>query len=139
VRFEEIGGDALDASGSAIDASQLSFRGIRDKAISLGESSRIAASSIDIVGSGVGIASKDASQATFRDVSGREIATALLMAYNKKPEYGRASLMVADVSFDESATLAIAQKGNSVVIDGKEIHARSLDVDALYATGAMKK
>jgi len=139
VSFSEIGGDAVDLSGSSITASSLSFREIRDKAISLGEGSRIEGTSIDIVRAGVGIASKDASRASFRSVRGREIGTALLMVYNKKPEYGRAYLEVRDVSFDDSAALGIAQRGNSLVIDGKQLYAGSLDVEALYASGAMKK
>jgi hypothetical protein len=139
VRFERIGGDAVDLSGTSATASDLSFREVRDKAISLGEESEFEGTSIEIERAEVGIASKDASQAVLTAVTGHELGTALLMAYNKKPEYGRASLSVDRVSFDESARLAMAQKGNSILIDGKEMYAESFDVKALYQDEASRK
>ena len=46
---------------------------------------------------------------------------------------------MSDYFFDNSAQVAIAQKGNDILIDGKRVFTQSLDVKALYQTEGMKK
>ena len=82
------GGDALDFSGSEIRIIGPKFVGVRDKAISVGEGSRVDVKSVDIDGGGVGIAGKDNSELTVDGAAIRNVSFAGLMAYMKKPEYG---------------------------------------------------
>ena len=67
--FLDSGGDGVDLSGSKLEANDLKFANIKDKAISVGEASFLAARSITVTESGSAIVSKDGSRAI---VAGQE-------------------------------------------------------------------
>ncbi len=136
---ERVGGDGIDFSGSDIEVEGTVFREIRDKAISVGEASTLSANLIRIENAGTGVVSKDRSTTTIHDCVMTGIVHVGLMAYVKKPEYGPAELVADKVDVSGAGEKALAQTGSRVVVDGREIPAEDLDVDALYKEGYMKK
>ena len=132
------GGDGIDVSGSVIEVVGTVLEDIHDKAVSVGEASEAVIRDIAVERAGTAVASKDGSRVEIFDSSIRSIAHAALMAYSKKPVYGGSDLVAAQVSVVESRREAIAQIGSRIVVDGVEVPAEEIDVDALYR-GYMKK
>jgi hypothetical protein len=137
--FARIGGDAIDVSGSEIVVEGVLFEDVRDKALSVGERSRLTARGIEIRGAGTAVACKDGSETRFEDSSVARVPHAALMAYTKKREYGPAQVIARNIRMQEVARAAIAQRGSSVNIDGVEQEPEDIDVEALYRHGYMKK
>ncbi len=138
-RIAGIGGDAVDLSGSTVEVSGVRFEDIHDKALSVGEASTVVVRNITVERAGTAVASKDGSRVDLSDSAIRGIVHVALMAYSKKPVYGGAELVTAGVSVLEAERSAIAQVGSRVTIDGAELAAEELDVDALYQRGTMRK
>ncbi len=140
--FENIGlaggGDAVDVSGTDIRVNAARFVNIDDKAISVGEKSRMQASNLDIRQAGTAAASKDGSELLLKNTYIQGARIAGLMAYIKKPEYGPARIEAEHVVFDDVATPARAQKGSVILLDGKAVETVDLNVKQMYKT-VMKK
>ena len=123
---------SIDLSGSQIEVEGVSLRGIGDKALSVGEGSHARIRRVQVTESGIGVASKDLSVVQVESSSISGVERAALMAYEKKPEYGPASLEAVDLQIEGAARHAIAQIGSRISIDGKPVEPEALDVDALY-------
>ena len=82
--FKNFGGDAIDVSGSHIEASNLTIQDAQDKGISVGERSFFEGSNIEIDGVGIAIASKDGSRTFLRDSRIDNVRHYSYMAYVKK-------------------------------------------------------
>ncbi|MBI5407867.1 MAG: CotH kinase family protein [Nitrospirae bacterium] len=140
--FQDIGkaggGDGIDVSGSYITVNGSHFRNINDKALSVGEASKMKAAHVIVESAGTGAASKDGSLLEISDSSVNQVVTAGLMAYIKKPEYGAASIDAGGLKFGDNVIHARAQKGSSITIDGAPVETEDVDVDQLYKT-VMKK
>lgn len=132
-------GDGIDVSESDIRIDGTQFDGIKDKALSIGERSQMQAREVSIKDCGTGLASKDGSTARIENSSMTTVKYAAIMAYTKKPEFGGAHVHVKDVKIQNTRYRHIAQRGSTMVVDGKEIETVLLDVEALYTTGHMKK
>jgi hypothetical protein len=137
--FARIGGDAIDVSGSEIVVEGPTFEDVHDKALSVGERSRLTARRIEIRGAGTAVASKDGSEVRIEDSSIARVPQAALMAYINKSEYGPARIIARDLRMREVGRIAIAQRGSRVSIDGVEQTPEDIDIDALYRHGYMKK
>ena len=133
------GGDGIDFSGSSIEVDGTLLRDVRDKAISVGEGSTLTARNLVIEKCGTGAVSKDGSKTAIRDSRMSGITHVAMMAYIKKPEYGAAQLEATNVTIEGAPVGVLAQTGCRVLVDGVEIAAEELDVDALYKKGYMKK
>jgi hypothetical protein len=134
-----IGGDGIDVSGSEVRIRGVRLSEIRDKAVSVGEGSRLSASELGIEKAGTAFVSKDHSRGEIRDSVISEIAHVALMAYVKKPQYGPAELEARGNRISGVGRLAIAQTGSRVVLDGKAVPEEDIDVDRLYKEGYMRK
>ena len=129
------GGDGIDVSGSVITVDGVRFVGVSDKALSVGEGSRMEARGVRIEDAGTGAASKDGSSLVLSDsvIEGSRVAG--LMAYQKKPVYGAARLSARGVTITGAgAPAALVQTGSALTIDGVRVAARKLNVDRLYNT-----
>ena len=129
------GGDGIDVSGSDVSIEGARFSGVSDKALSVGEGSRVEARGLRIEDAGTGAASKDGSVLVLTDsmIEGSRVAG--LMAYQKKPVYGGARLDARAVTIKGAGTPgALAQTGSELTVDGVRIAARKLNVDRLYDT-----
>jgi hypothetical protein len=133
------GGDGLDVSATVISARGLKFQRIHDKAISVGEKSEAQISSVTFEDVGTGIASKDLSTTVADGVELANIRRTPFMAYRKKAEFGPGSLTVNNISGVHPGQLGVVQSGSSLILEGEKISATSVNVDALYNTGPMRK
>jgi len=133
------GGDGIDVSGSRLEIEAVELRDVGDKGVSAGERSQVAIAQLRVDGAGVGVASKDSSRVEVVDSRFRDIGLAVLMAYVKKGEFGPAEIVASGLEIEGGARHAIAQRGSRVALEGREVEPEALDVDALYATGPMRK
>ncbi|MBV1881138.1 MAG: CotH kinase family protein [Pseudomonadales bacterium] len=136
---EHVGGDGLDISGSELNMSASKLSHIHDKAISVGEGSTLIAADIQIETAGTGIASKDSSVTKISNADIRNIQNIALMAFQKKQEYGPAKLYANKVTVINSQRESLAQTHSLVHLNGEDIASESIDIDALYQAGYMRK
>jgi hypothetical protein len=137
--FSNIGGDGIDFSGSNIKVNKSIFNNIHDKAVSVGEASKLIARGLVISNTGSGLVSKDGSTAEVYQSSFKNITHSSLMAYMKKPQYGSAQLVAIDNLIEEKPLSVIAQKQSEISVDGRRIVPIKFDIDKLYKEGYMKK
>jgi hypothetical protein len=94
------------------------FINIGDKAVSVGEKSRLLATGLDISGSSTGVASKDLSVAVVSDSKFKNISGSGLITYIKKSEYGSASIECDRCTFEATTFIATNQYKSKILIDG---------------------
>jgi len=135
----DVGGDGIDVSGSRVSVASVRFESIRDKAISVGEESRLEARGVRIANVGTAIASKDGSSATIEEATIDGVEHVAVMAYRKKSAYGPARVDARNLTLTRVGRTASAQVGSTVVIDGVRQPEEPIDVDELYDDGYMKK
>lgn len=136
--FADIGGDALDFSGSQLQIDGCSARRVRDKGLSVGEASTVAVNGLQVDDVGAGVAVKDGSSLRAERVVVRGARVAGVMVYLKKPGYGGSRAEVAGLEFAGDVPASLCQTGSTLRIDGVAVATQPLDVEALYA-GAMRK
>jgi hypothetical protein len=135
--FENVGGDAVDISGSVTEVYDTSFTNITDKAVSVGEHSSVLVQDVEINGTGLGIASKDLSDATLLRVSINGAKNAALAAYQKKPVFGPASIIGEEVSIFECERISIIQAGSEARINGNFLETIDQTFDELFNQGLL--
>jgi hypothetical protein len=138
-RYTDIGGDAIDVSGGEVGIDGTRIEKVRDKAVSVGEASRVEARHLSIDRVGTAAVSKDRSELILEDSEISDAVHASIMAYVKKPEYGPATALARNVSMRGVGNAAMAQTGSRVVLDGREIEPQEIDVEELYTLGPMRK
>jgi hypothetical protein len=140
--FQDIGmaggGDAIDISGSEVFVTGSRFKNISDKALSVGEQSKMTANNVSIENVGTGAATKDGSYLKITGSSVKNPYHAGLMAYIKKAEYGPARVEANNLVFVGASSDVRVQRGSRITLNGKEIESEDVDVEALYKT-IMKK
>jgi len=102
-------------------------------ALSVGEKSNVTAENIVIRDAAIGIVRKDLSVLKVRHAKIGDISKYGLMAYQKKSSYGAARLIADSIEFGKGNMSALAQTGSEILIDGKPVPTRELDVQALYS------
>jgi len=128
------GGDGIDISGSTVKINGTRFQQINDKALSVGERSKMTATNITITNAGTGAASKDASHLNISNSTIKQVQNAALMAYTKKPEFGVGNIEAHKLTFGDNTTQARSQKGSTIKIDGKLQASEDVNVEQLYET-----
>ena len=137
--YEDVGGDGIDVSGAEVSIENVRFKRIHDKALSMGEGSRAQISGVRVEDAGTAVASKDASRTEVSDSEFYRIRYTAIMAYMKKSEYGPAQLIARDVVLREVGREAIAQLGSQLTLNGVEVAPETVDIDAWYEHGYMRK
>jgi hypothetical protein len=137
--IRDVGGDAIDVSGSEIQVTGVEFVEIRDKAISVGEGSRLHAREVRIHTVGTAVAGKDGSEVIFEDSEVSVVQHVAIMAYTKKREYGPGRVSARNIRMSRVGRSAVVQLGSRIDIDGVVQVAEDVDVDNLYSQGYMKK
>jgi hypothetical protein len=138
-RFADMGGDAIDVSGTRVEVADTVVRGARDKALSVGEGSTFTGQGIEAGNVGTGIAAKDGSVAVLEDSRFVDVAHAAFMAYVKKREFGPARLVVRGTALERVGRTAVPVGESTVEVDGRRAPRVELDVGRLYRTGYMAK
>ena len=136
--FSNIGGDALDFSGSDVAISQTSVTNVKDKAVSAGEKStlNIKDSSFDNIG--VGIASKDGSSVIVSDTKILNYELYAAMSYLKKDFYDMPSIILNDCLVSDGSSY-MRQKGTNMIVDNVDIPESEISIKKLYKTNVMAK
>jgi len=133
VTFTNIGNDALDFSGSKAIIREMKADSIGDKAISVGEKSKVKLINATILQANYGLVSKDWS---FLDAEGihLEAVANTLLAFQKKREYGGAQIYITDLNITQSQLNYSLEYGSKITIQGRErLEPNSLNIaEKLY-------
>jgi hypothetical protein len=132
--FVEQGNDGIDVSGSIVTIENVSVVNSGDKAISVGEGSEAVIRGAKLRSCKVGLASKDSSRVT---LSNSEIAKCRfgLSAFQKKAEFGPATIMASATSFDALDRPYLVEEGSVVTVDERVLAPDSTGVaELLYGT-----
>lgn len=119
--FINIGGDAIDTSGTRAKLFNIQAKNIADKGLSIGEASNVFAENIRVSNSGIGVASKDGS---FLKVNGAKFIKNKLdvAAYQKKNMYEMGGTLEIDNYKTDTDNLKINQDKESKVTLNKIIY-----------------
>ena len=130
--FINIGGDALDFSGSDVEIGDIVAQQVADKGISVGEHTLLTATSVVLSDVSIGVASKDSSEFIGEGIQIVGATKVGLAAYQKKPEYGPGKLTATAVEFVDTEQHALAQTNSTIRVNGASIATTDIDVAALY-------
>ncbi len=119
-RFFKTGNDAIDFSTSTIDIKNCKIELAGDKGISVGEQATVSVTETLIDGAVIGLASKDLSQLTVNSVTLRNCRQGFA-AYQKKPEYGGATILVKKYDVNNIRQLHLIEKGSKLLLNDKLI------------------
>lgn len=127
-RFEQIGNDGIDGSGSQIHIANCYFKEIKDKAVSSGEKSNFTLVNAWVSNSEIGLVSKDLSKLKVRNTqfNGVRLTAAI---FQKKPEYGTAQL---EIDSDLNNGFYLIEKGSDVHHTGDTLVVSENVKDLLY-------
>ena len=135
-RFEQIGNDCLDFSGSDIRISGCIISNGGDKGISGGEKSNLFVEGCTIEGVSIGIASKDLSVINVKGVLFSKCEYGFA-AYQKKPEYGSARIEAESIDQKGYKELFLLEKGSELIFNGKTHRGKKeFNVEEMYASFA---
>lgn len=135
--FEDIGGDAIDISGSTVVVADSVMLRIADKGLSVGEKSQLTAEGLTLTDVGMGGVSKDLSHLLIQESVIQNAKIAGLAAYIKKAVFGPSTIQAVDVEILDTDIQTLVQTGSVINLNGKEQPSRELDVKTLYALGIL--
>ncbi len=118
--FINTGNDGLDVSGSELTVFNCQFQGCGDKAISVGEASKMNVLSATISGAVIGLASKDKSELTIEQVS-LDNCKQGFAAYQKKPEFGSSKITVKEYTAKNVTYLYMLGNGSTLQLEDQLI------------------
>jgi hypothetical protein len=120
VYFYKTGNDGMDFSGSTITIENGIIKDAGDKGISVGEESTVHIKNIHIDGANIGVASKDLSRLVI-DFIDLKRCNQGFTAFQKKPEYGGATIEIKDYKATEIRFLHKIQVGSKLTLKGEEV------------------
>lgn len=112
-RFQNTGNDALDFSGSIVRVISSTLKDIGDKGLSVGEESSLKIDHVSITNATIGVASKDLSSAEIKSIELQNIGTGFT-AFQKKPEFGPASITIYHHNEKKVDRLHLAEQGSTI-------------------------
>lgn len=132
VKFNLVGNDAIDVSGTQLHVVNVNILSPGDKGISAGEDSHLICENIEIIGGEIAVASKDNSTIDLDHISIHSSKLAY-SAFQKKPEYGPGIIKVRNSNMTAVETAYLIENGSFLSIDGDVIKLRTDMVkDKLY-------
>ncbi len=119
------GNDGVDFSGSKVKIKNLFISNVGDKGLSVGEGSTVEGENIHVNNAYICMANKDFSQTELFNINlfGCNYSIAV---YQKKPEFGSASLDITNANYDVENSLF--EEGSDVVINNKVIESTEKEV-----------
>lgn len=118
--FVDSGGDAIDIAGSLVELKNILINHIGDKGLSVGEDSKMTASGVEIKNVEMAIASKDSSELNINNATLSNCKIGLAV-YQKKPEFGPASIRATGLIMEEVNQPHLVEEGSQLNISGKNI------------------
>jgi len=137
--FINCGNDGLDFSGAFVNVSNVEVINFGDKGMSGGEKSFVNLDSVEISGreiiGKIGVASKDKSEVFIKNSEISNVNYGF-SSYQKKPEYGPASINAENVMVSKTNKEYIIEEGSNLLIDNTIILNKEKKVyDTLYPEG----
>ena len=123
------GNDGVDFSGSTVDIEDSRVDRAGDKGVSVGEKSNVLGRNLRISNSFISVASKDESDVRIDDLY-VDNASYGLAAYQKKPEFGPASIQVNVVNIANTKTDFMIEVDSTITVDGAT---KSGNIDNVYS------
>ena len=133
--MERAGGDAIDLGASSVTVRGVRMASIRDKALSVGERSRLSAEKLSIEHVSIGVAAKNGSHAELSDSTLHGIGDVALIAYVNRGGFGPATLIAERNRITNARLAALAQAGNRILLDGVPQETVDAALDQLYKDG----
>ncbi len=130
VSFFNLGNDGIDVSGSEIRVENVLIDRAGDKGLSSGEGSRTTVDRLDVRNSEIGVASKDVSELTIDNLTVSQCRIGIT-SYQKKPEFGAASVTADRVSMSNVEVPYLIEDKSHVVVNGKRQEASRENVKAM--------
>ena len=127
--FDKVGGDAIDLSGSNVYLKDINAKNIFDKAVSAGEQTNLKINNLQVSSSGIGIASKDSSNVYGNNIKILNCNLYDFAVYQKKSYFSGANLKIDQFS---SCGLPLVQNGSDLILDGKKVRGKFVDIKKLY-------
>jgi hypothetical protein len=129
IYFNKVGGDAIDLSGSEIEIRSMIANEITDKAISVGEKSKLYIKNLNVKNSGIGIASKDSSIVNGKNIKIENCLFYDFAAYIKKNYFLGGKINLKNVSHCNSS---LSQIQSEIIINDKIINNIKINSEELY-------
>ena len=121
--FHAIGGDGIDCSGSRVEVANVRMSDIGDKGVSVGEETVFRGQEIHIERASTGVATKDLSDSELEGITVSDSRVGLSV-YQKKQEFGPATVRVLDVPhLEKVATAYVVEQGSRVEVHGRVVPA----------------
>lgn len=118
--FYKTGNDGMDFSGSNLTVVNAIINDAGDKGISVGEESNVYAKKIEINGANIGVASKDLSKLVVEFIQIKDCNQGFI-AFQKKPEYGGAKIVINNYKAENIRFLHKIQEGSTLQLKGEEV------------------
>jgi len=130
VFFNNVGNDGIDFSKTQASVFNGEWETIGDKAISVGENSKVELTNIRIRNSRIAIASKDQSIVKLKTawISDSHLG---LVVFQKKPEFGPAEIFAIDTLFENVEHINAVEKGSRLTLNGSSINGNLSQVRSL--------
>ena len=128
--FINSGNDAIDLSGSEVIIQDVDVSIAGDKGISVGEQSNVSLKNINIKDSKVGIASKDESIVFGENITINKSEIGVT-AYQKKPEFGPASVKLNDSKITNTKKQILNEKKSKITFNNKIMVGTDKDVERI--------
>jgi hypothetical protein len=129
--FRYLTNDGIDVSGSQIIIDNCRIMNSNDKGISGGENSKVSIRNTLVLGSAIGVASKDFSEVEIQDCEITDCKYGLVV-FRKKPEFGGAKIYSNNLKLEGVETHYLVEEGSECWIDGISIRAESSNVYDLF-------
>jgi len=130
--FMDIGGDALDFSGSTVAINNVKVLRAGDKGVSAGEESFINIENSYFENIGIGVTSKDSSKVVVNNTSIKNPVLFGVMSFVKKDFYSRQPRVQVNNCVIDPPLSYMRQTGTYMTVDGKEVTQQDFNVDNLY-------
>jgi len=118
--FTNCGNDAIDISGSDVVINNVFINGAEDKGMSIGEDSKMKAERVEIRNATTAVASKDESKTVIEKVKLFNCRIGFNV-FQKKPEFGPASMIVMQSNLDEIEIPYLVQEKSKLKIDDRVV------------------
>jgi hypothetical protein len=131
--FSDIGNDCMDFSGSKVEVRSCRIKNAGDKGISGGEKSELDIRDCSIDGVNIAVASKDLSLVEIDKV---EILNCHygFAAYQKKPEFGPAKVIVKSIKQKGYKEMYLLEKGSELIYGNNHYYGKvKFNIDEMYA------
>jgi hypothetical protein len=127
--FKNIGNDAIDVSGTRLNISNIRIIKVQDKGVSVGEDSHITGKNIIINNSSLALTSKDLSTLKLDGVQ-VDYCDVVFTVFQKKSEYGSASINCQNATYKNYKEEYLVQKNNTLIVNSNEISVKVKDVES---------